>query len=170
MRHKNDDDINYTLIWVHEDMLRADHPAFHAADDAGAIFVWDDAYFDQMDYGLNRRVFIYETLLELPVDIYRGDTGSVFAPYFSPQTILTGKTPNPHLKAIMADLRATCAVTTIADAAFVQLGDAVLTKTLFPLLEQGAQTGFSARWAAITANTCHHQHLRYLIFTTGRET
>ncbi len=32
MRHKNDDDINDTLIWVHEDMLRADHPAFHAAE------------------------------------------------------------------------------------------------------------------------------------------
>ena len=141
MRHKNDDDNNDTLIWVHEDMLRADHPAFHAAEGAGAVFVWDDAYFDQMDYGLNRRVFIYETLLELPVDIYRGDTGAVLR-HFMPQTILTGKTPNPRLKAIMADLRATGAVTTIADAAFVQLGDAVPLKRFFRYWNKARKLAF----------------------------
>ena len=117
------------LIWLHEDCLRADHPLFAAANDKGAraVFIWDDAYLTAMGYGLKRRVFIYETLLELPVEIYRGATAetlTALAQHFEADEIFTGKTPNPALKQIMDDARGNKKLTAIADTPFVQM-DAV---------------------------------------------
>ena len=90
------------LIWLHEDCLRATHNLFAHAPDAQAVFIWDDAYMSAMHYGLNRRVFIYESLCQLPVEIYAGDTVATLAQLAADgQDIITGKTPNPALKAIM---------------------------------------------------------------------
>lgn len=113
------------LIWLHEDALRATHPLFDAAADATkACFIWDDAYMSEMRYGLKRRVFIYETLMHLPVEIYTGDIVATLQ-HLASQTgaaqIVTGKTPNPLLKEKMAALRSALKVTRIADHAFVQL-------------------------------------------------
>ena len=59
-----------------------------------------------MHYGLKRRVFIYESLCQLPVEIYAGDTATSLAQLAQDgQDIITGKTPNPALKAIMAVMR-----------------------------------------------------------------
>ena len=112
------------LIWVHEDSLRADHPAFGEAGIARACFIWDDAYMARMGYGLKRRVFIYETLLELPVEIYAGpivETLQHLMKEYGAAQIVTGKTPNPLLKEMMGELRNTTKVTAIADKAFVQM-------------------------------------------------
>lgn len=133
---------NETLVWMHEDMLRADHPAFDAVEaDTRAVFAWDDAYFDKMDYGLKRRVFIYQCLLDLPVDIYHGETCAILR-HFAPQKIITGKTPNPHLKAKMAGLRETCQVKTIADTPFVQLGDSAPLKRFFRYWNKARKLAF----------------------------
>lgn len=114
------------LIWLHEDCLRATHNVLAHAPDAQGVFIWDDAYMNAMHYGLKRRVFIYESLCELPVDIYAGDTQTLLAG-FGVAEIITGKTPNPALKEIMNGLRAQTdagagiKVTPIADAPFVQM-------------------------------------------------
>jgi hypothetical protein len=110
------------LIWLHEDCLRATHNVLAHAPDTKAVFIWDDAYMNAMHYGLKRRVFIYESLCELPVDIYAGDTQTLLAG-FGAQEIITGKTPNPALKEIMNGLHAQdgVKVTTLADAPFVQM-------------------------------------------------
>lgn len=113
-----------TLIWLHEDALRADHPLFNERADAPACFIWDDAYMTAMHYGLKRRVFIYETLLELPVDIYAGDTQTSLRALLDTHKadcLVTGKTPNPRLKDICTALRGDVAVRTIADTPFVQM-------------------------------------------------
>lgn len=110
------------LIWLHEDCLNGAHNLFTGADDARAVFIWDDAYLDAMHYGLKRRVFIYESLCELPVEIYVGDTvESLRALAKTADEIITGKTPNPILKDMMGMLRNDIKLTTIADAPFVQM-------------------------------------------------
>lgn len=113
-----------TLIWLHEDALRATHPLFDDAPDAPACFIWDDAYMSAMGYGLKRRVFIYESLLDLPVEIYQGDTQATLRALlaeYDADCLVTGKTPNPRLKDICTNLRADFAVRPIADTAFVQM-------------------------------------------------
>jgi hypothetical protein len=111
-----------SLIWLHEDCLRATHNLFAHAPDAQAAFIWDDAHMAAMHYGLNRRVFIYETLCQLPIEIYAGDTVTLLAQLAADgRDIVTGKTPNPALKAVMQRLRETTKVSAIADAPFVQM-------------------------------------------------
>lgn len=133
------------LIWVHEDALRADHPAFGEAGMARACFIWDDAYMARMGYGLKRRVFIYETLLELPVEIYAGpivETLQHLMKECGAAQIVTGKTPNPLLKEMMGELRHTTKVTAIADKAFVQMDAQPELKRFFKYWNKAKKKAF----------------------------
>ena len=133
------------LIWLHEDALRARHPLFDAAPDARACFIWDDAYFDAMHYGLKRRVFLYETLIELPVTIYQGETVATLralAQQNGASRILTGKTPNPHLRGFCDELRGTVPVTTLADKAFVQMDAPPELKRFFKYWNKAKKNAF----------------------------
>lgn len=143
---------NETLIWLHEDALRADHPVFGEADDASACYIWpacyiwDDAYMAEMGYGLKRRVFIYETLLELPVEIYVGpivETVHALAQEYGATQIMTGKTPNPLLKEKMTQLRKTQKVTAIADTSFVQMDAQPELKRFFKYWNKAKKKAFS---------------------------
>ena len=89
------------LIWLHEDALRRDHPVFTEAGSASrAFFVWDDTYLQQMDYGFKRLLFIYETLLELPLTIVRGERFECLSELAGELggRILVPATPNAHLQ------------------------------------------------------------------------
>jgi hypothetical protein len=111
------------LIWLHEEALRASHPLFSASSaPTQSVFIWDDAYMEAMGYGLKRRVFLYETLLELPVDIYAGDTIETLkalAETSQASRLLTATTPNPRLNDIMGALP--LEVTRVAEDAFVEM-------------------------------------------------
>lgn len=131
------------LIWVHEDMLRDDHPAFAVAPHAAALYVWDDAYMEEMSYGLKRRVFIYETLCEMAVDIVVGDTLEVLRAQLGYDEIVTGKTPNPALKARMDALRATIKVSTQADHAFARLDTPSDLRRFFKYWNKAKKTAFN---------------------------
>ena len=66
------------LIWLHEDALRASHPVLeNFSREADAVYIWDDAYLQKMNYSFQRLVFIYETLTELSIPVYRGKTADV---------------------------------------------------------------------------------------------
>lgn len=129
------------LIWLHEDALRADHPLFGEAGDAPACFIWDDAYMARMGYGLKRRVFIYETLLELPVAIYAGPIVATLQKLAHAQ-IVTGQTPNPVLKGMMDELRAGLKVTTISDDAFVKMDAQPELKRFFKYWNKAKKKAF----------------------------
>jgi len=68
---------NDALIWLHEYSLRlptklplsvtSEQPKIYC-------FIWDDAYLRQQNYSLKRLVFIYESLTQLPINIFQGDT------------------------------------------------------------------------------------------------
>lgn len=135
--------ITTKLIWLHEDCLRATHNLFSAAATAKAVYIWDDAYMDAMHYGLKRRVFIYESLCELPVEIYAGETiATLTALATNADEIITGKTPNPALKEIMQSLRTGRKVTAIADDPFVQTDSPPELKRFFKYWNKAKKSAF----------------------------
>lgn len=83
------------LLWLHEDALvLPDNPP-----DA-AVFVFDDALMAKRHYGLKRIGFIYECLLALPVEIFRGDARRIVperARALGCETILAWRVPCPDL-------------------------------------------------------------------------
>jgi hypothetical protein len=112
------------LIWLHEDALSCDHPVFAMAAPASqACFIWDETYLQQMDYGFKRLLFIYETLLELPVTIIRGKRCDCLARLARQNggRILVPATPNPLLQQTIARLGEDFVVEVIAASDFVTL-------------------------------------------------
>ena len=114
-----------TLIWVHEDALRKDHPAYRDCDlSQSAYFIWDDAYLEKMNYGLKRLIFIYETVCHLGIQVYRGDTQSVLkelAASTGAECLRLAATPNPDLNQIAENLAQSLTVHIEPDDAFVSL-------------------------------------------------
>jgi hypothetical protein len=122
------------LIWLHEDALRADHPVFAAAGaDSSVVFIWDDAYLQQMGYGFKRLVFIYETLVELPLTILRGDQFECLARLAGEAggRVLVPATPNPRLQQTLERLRGDFEVELVDDVAFAMLPQEVDLKRFF---------------------------------------
>ena len=107
------------LIWIHDEALRADHPVF--AGGGQAVFIWDNAYFYSINAGFKQRGFIYEALIHLPVEIYEGDTVQTLSALAESRPIQTASTPNPYLRAIMADLRKTQTLNLVDEDVFAHL-------------------------------------------------
>jgi hypothetical protein len=96
-------------------------------------------------YGLKRRVFLYETLLELPVDIYAGDTLETLqtlATASQASQVFAGATPNPRLNAILDALPDTLKVTRVADEAFVDLPEPENLRRFFKYWNKAKKLAF----------------------------
>ena len=92
-----------TIVWLHGDGLSPQNPALVANEGAPAVFVFDDALLTQWQIGLKRVVFLYESVLELPVSIRRGDVAaevSAFAREHSATRIVTSESVSPRFVAI----------------------------------------------------------------------
>ncbi len=105
------------LAWMHPDCLNTDW----LPPDSRAVFVFDDDYLAASGWGLKRIMFVYETLLELPVEIYRGPTVDILAQLAAVDGIVTVDTPDPWLQARITELRGRFAVDVIPPPAFVEL-------------------------------------------------
>lgn len=98
----------HTIVWIHGDCLSPYNPALQACPQAAAVFVWDDALLEAWQISLKRIVFLYESLLELPVTIRRGDPAEEIARFASrhhAQTIATTPSPSPRFAHICEQLR-----------------------------------------------------------------
>lgn len=132
-----------TLIWIHEEALRVTHPVFTSAPQGTrAVFVWDDKYFQQLDYSLKRLIFIYETLCELPVDIIRGDTTSVIKALASYELYIP-ESHKPHIVQLINSLKLITKVEIIKDESFVQLPQMKDLKRFFKYWNMAEKTAFS---------------------------
>ena len=112
------------ILWIHGDCLRPTNPVLLAHPDAPAIFVWDDALLKQYKISFKRIVFMYESLLDLPVTIYHGDVVTqltAFAQHHQADTIVTTATPAPRFKAICSQLQRNYTVQVVAEPAFVDI-------------------------------------------------
>ena len=61
------------IIWVHGDCLSRNNPTFKRYPNIPALSIWDDPLIEEWQLSLKRLTFIYECLLELPVEIRRGN-------------------------------------------------------------------------------------------------
>jgi len=103
----NSASVSSPLLWIHEDCLSPTAPPFAQFPQAPAIWVWDDAHLLAERWSLKRIQFVYECLLELPVEIERGDPVSVLtatAAKLGTGRIVTVKSPSPRWKEIVAGL------------------------------------------------------------------
>ena len=62
------------LLLVHDKALRSCLDVYEASESFKAVHIWDDEYYRSQKYSLKRLVFIYETLLDLPLEIIHGNT------------------------------------------------------------------------------------------------
>jgi hypothetical protein len=109
------------LILLHEEALRITHPVFTVApNDTKAVYIWDDDYFRRANYSLKRLVFIYETLCELPIEIFQGNTLMIIQG-LAPSTLYLPTTNNPLLISLIDTLKLIASVELVADEAFVQI-------------------------------------------------
>ncbi len=101
--------MNSPVLWIHEDCLNPQAPIFRQHPGAPAIFVFDEAYLRREQVSLKRILFLYESLLELPVEIRRGDIVEqvgAFARQHGGAPIVAMATPDPRLRRYAADLAA----------------------------------------------------------------
>jgi hypothetical protein len=90
--------MNKPVVWIHGDCLSPHSPAFLEYPQAPALWVWDDALI-----GLKRLTFIYECLLELPVEIRRGNVAEevlAFAQEHNTNLVVTTDSPSPRFNDI----------------------------------------------------------------------
>lgn len=95
------------IIWVHGDCLNPLSPAWQRYPQAAAIWVWDDQLLIEQKISLKRILFIYECLLELPVNIRRGDVAQEVNAFAREQTadgIITTSSPSPRFQLICKQL------------------------------------------------------------------
>ena len=110
------------VIWVHEDALSQSHPVFSAAKNAKAVlFIWDNEYFQSQGYTVKRLLFIYECLLEMDVQIIKGNTLEVLSDFCEGE-IFTASTPNPYFLDIIEQMgERSSKVTLVEDDPFSQI-------------------------------------------------
>ena len=101
------------LVWLHEGALRLTHPVFAAGGpDAATIFIWDRDRLAASYVGINRQLFIYETLAEMSesrsLDIHEGRAEEV-VPRLAAQAgagrVLVPSSPDPALRAEIGAIR-----------------------------------------------------------------
>lgn len=113
--------MSQSIIWLHDEALRAAHPVFSVAPEhAKAIFIWDENYFKQLGYSLKRLVFIYETLCDLPVEIFQGDTLNLLK-QFLPSVVYIPESYSCFVQTIARELSAVTKVQMVDDEPFVVL-------------------------------------------------
>lgn len=104
-----------TVVWIHNDCLSPLNPALQMHDGVPAVYIWDDQWLEAAQISLKRIQFIYESLLELPVEIRRGDVSAellAFADDHGATQIATAESVDPrfhyHARRVasqVADLR-----------------------------------------------------------------
>jgi hypothetical protein len=95
------------IIWIHGDCLSPENPALQEYPDAPAIWVWDDALIEEWQLSLKRLTFIYECLLELPVEIRRGNVAQeilAFAQEHNADLVVTADSPSPRFHHICDEI------------------------------------------------------------------
>ncbi|MBK1986381.1 hypothetical protein A0J48_002245 [Sphaerospermopsis aphanizomenoides BCCUSP55] len=92
-----------SIIWINGDCLSPQNPALKEYPNTPAIWVWDDGLIEEWQLSLKRLTFIYECLLELPVEIRRGNVAAEiiqFAKENDANLVVTTDSPSPRFEEI----------------------------------------------------------------------
>ncbi|MBD2662875.1 hypothetical protein B6N60_00388 [Richelia sinica FACHB-800] len=99
--------MNKPIIWIHGDCLSPYNPALQEYPNTPAIWVWDEALIEAWQLSFKRLTFIYECLLELPVEIRRGDVAKeilTFAQEHDASLVVTTDSPSPRFDDICTEV------------------------------------------------------------------
>lgn len=83
------------LFWMHPDCL--------CSPPHDAVFIFDDDYMKVAGWGLKRLLFVYECLLELPVEILRGPTVETLRSLDA--ELVTVDSPDPWIREVIRQLK-----------------------------------------------------------------
>ncbi|MTJ06490.1 deoxyribodipyrimidine photo-lyase [Anabaena sp. UHCC 0204] len=95
--------MNNPVIWINGDCLSPHNPALQEYPQAPALWVWDDVLISEWQIGIKRLTFIYECLLELPVEIRRGNIAAEilnFTKEHNANLVVTTDSPSPRFNDI----------------------------------------------------------------------
>lgn len=95
------------IVWHHSDALGRTSPARRAAPSAPALYVDDDAFASREGWSANRRRFIAECAADLEAEQRAGDmaeTVAAFAAERGATHVVVDATPDPHLRAVIAEV------------------------------------------------------------------
>lgn len=109
-----------TVVWVTEDAMRRSHPVF--AEGAEPVFIFDEARLQALPYSVKRLQFIMETLMEMDVPAWRGQTREVLrgvAARHGATAIRIPDSPDPFVADVARALAADFDVEIVADEPFV---------------------------------------------------
>lgn len=106
------------MIWLHADCLSRDNPAFRLYPELPALFVFDEDEIAAEHWSLKRIAFLYETLLELPTAIERGNVVDQLLAH-KPDRIVTVASVNPRVQRQIRLLEASVTVEVLPADEFV---------------------------------------------------
>lgn len=112
------------LVWVHADCMRRDAPFWTPHGNSPAVFVFDGRQIHEDQWTLKRIAFLYECLLELPVEILRGDTVEQLLAAMKQHacdSVVTAESLDPRIHATIESLQQHTFVEVVADVLFVDL-------------------------------------------------
>ena len=91
------------ILWIHEEALGPANPALHAWPEAPALFVFDTSWIQNSRISRKRLGFLYETALELPLTLRKGDVVAevlAFARRHQADGVVTSTGVDPRLQQI----------------------------------------------------------------------
>lgn len=97
------------IVWIHGDDLSPTNLALMEFPEAQAVFVFDEPLIAYYQLSLKRLVFMYECLLELPVEIRRGVVSQeiiTFAKAHGADSVVTTFSVSPRFQKIAEKLEA----------------------------------------------------------------
>ncbi|MDK2408230.1 hypothetical protein QHH11_18485 [Aphanizomenon sp. PH219] len=115
--------MNKPVIWINGDCLSPHNPALQEYPQAPALWVWDDALIAQWQISLKRLTFIYECLLELPVEIRRGNIAEqvlAFAKEHNTNLVITTDSPSPRFDDICDQIEKSVKLEVLAGEPFFE--------------------------------------------------
>ena len=115
--------MNKPVIWINGDCLSPHNPALQEYPQAPALWVWDDALIAEWQISLKRLTFIYECLLELPVEIRRGNIAAevlAFAKEHNTNLVVTTDSPSPRFDDICDQIEKSVKLEVLAGEPFFE--------------------------------------------------
>jgi len=95
------------IIWIHGDCLSPRNPIWAEYPRVPAVWVWDEELLQAWGISFKRLVFIYECLVELPLEIRRGNVIAelnCFIQAHQAHEVITNPSPSPRFQAICQGL------------------------------------------------------------------
>ena len=129
------------LLLVHDKALRYGLDVYEASESFKAVHIWDDEYYRRQRYSLKRLVFIYETLLELPLEIIHGNTLDILNELNLDHVVIPFS-GDQALKNLFSKIEKIKTVQYLFETSFVHLDRTQEFKRFFKYWNQAKKTAF----------------------------